>query len=271
MLYNCISRAALCVRVWRGLTWNHVFKLVKLLLLWVPRFGEWLCVGSVGRFALRSLVMCLVSRLWIFPQLSFSNLAKFQQSSRQNSIFPDRARNSLLTRIFSSQPLPSTVLCVFQWRRPWALTRMKKKYSVVLLAVFISCISASALPPLSEAAHELMSEEAEAYMKELETELQAKTKEIRLLRAREREKPSEGLCSVLNENVAADGVLLSEMMMHTAKATVHGYHRSYQEIFTPFQYKHGFRLLEIGLDKGESLLIWLKFFISMYIYVCMNA
>jgi len=144
---------------------------------------------------------------------------------------------------------------------------IRKKHSVVLLAVFISCISASALPPPSKAAYELMSGEAEAYMKELETELQAKTEEIRLLRAREREKPSEGLCSLSNENVAADGVLLSEMMMNSAKATVHGYHRSYQEIFTPFRYKHGFRLLEIGLEKGESLMIWLKFFISMYIYL----
>ena len=37
-----------------------------------------------------SLVMCLVSGRWIFPQRSVVNLAKFQQSSRQNSIFPHR-------------------------------------------------------------------------------------------------------------------------------------------------------------------------------------
>jgi len=33
---------------------------------------------SVERLAVRSLVMCLVSGRWIFPQRSFFNLAKFQ-------------------------------------------------------------------------------------------------------------------------------------------------------------------------------------------------
>jgi len=47
-------------------------------------------VGSVERLAMRSLVMCLVSGRGIFPQRSVVSLAKFQQSSRQNSISPHR-------------------------------------------------------------------------------------------------------------------------------------------------------------------------------------
>jgi len=63
-------------------------------------------VGGVGRLALRSLVMCLLSRLWIFPLRSFFTLARFSQSLPHHSIFPDRRAdpNSLLTRIFCLQP-----------------------------------------------------------------------------------------------------------------------------------------------------------------------
>ena len=41
------------------------------------------------------------------------------------------------------------------------------------------------------------------------------------------------------------------------KAMVHGYHRFYEQAFPPFQNKLGLRLLEIGLDKGASLITWL--------------
>ena len=44
------------------------------------------------------------------------------------------------------------------------------------------------------------------------------------------------------------------------KAMVHGYHRFYEQAFPPFQNKLGLRLLEIGLDKGASLITWLKYF-----------
>jgi len=40
-------------------------------------------VGSVERLAMGSLVMCLVSGCWIFPQRSVVNLAKFQQSAAE--------------------------------------------------------------------------------------------------------------------------------------------------------------------------------------------
>jgi len=51
---------------------------------------------------------------------------------------------------------------------------------------------------------------------------------------------------------------MMDVKMH--KATVHGYHSFYEEAFAPFRHKRGLRLLEIGLDKGESLLMWLKYF-----------
>jgi len=44
-------------------------------------------VGSVERLDVGQLVVCLMSGLGIFPERSVVNLAKFQQSSRQNSIF----------------------------------------------------------------------------------------------------------------------------------------------------------------------------------------
>jgi hypothetical protein len=48
---------------------------------------------------------------------------------------------------------------------------------------------------------------------------------------------------------------LSDLMKatETDKMTTHGYHRFYEDLLAPLRYKDGLRMLEIGVNSGNSM------------------
>jgi hypothetical protein len=74
-----------------------------------------------------------------------------------------------------------------------------------------------------------------------------------------------------NENVRAQNrqseTTLSKLMMSPGgpghRAANHGYHHFYENALARFRHLPGLRLLEIGVDQGESLLLWLQYFSSL--------
>jgi len=82
------------------------------------------------------------------------------------------------------------------------------------------------------------------------------------------------LLAMLATNVCMDEELglqersekpLSELMVAAGslRATMHGYHHFYETALARFRHVPGLRLLEIGVNQGESLLLWLQYFSSL--------
>ena len=66
---------------------------------------------------------------------------------------------------------------------------------------------------------------------------------------------------IAQENAARDASLSDLMKASgTDKLFRHGYHRFYEGLLEPLRYKTGFRMLEIGVDSGNSMKTWVKYF-----------
>ena len=50
------------------------------------------------------------------------------------------------------------------------------------------------------------------------------------------------------------------MAAGTDKVYLHGYHRFYESLLAPLRFKHGLRMLEIGVQSGRSMKTWAKYF-----------
>jgi hypothetical protein len=56
---------------------------------------------------------------------------------------------------------------------------------------------------------------------------------------------------------------VGNLMQSSLRATMHGYHHFYETALARFRHVPGLRLLEIGVNQGESLLLWLQYFSSV--------
>jgi hypothetical protein len=95
----------------------------------------------------------------------------------------------------------------------------------------------------------------QARVQELEEAVRAKDAEITQMK-RDLERLRGGFAG-------GPEVLLSDLMRGNLKAAMHGYHHFYESVLGPLRHTPNLRLLEIGVDRGESMLMWLRYFTQL--------
>lgn len=95
----------------------------------------------------------------------------------------------------------------------------------------------------------------QARVQELEEAVRAKDAEIAQMK--------RDLARLRGGFAGGPEVLLSDLMRGNLKAAMHGYHHFYESVLGPLRHTPNLRLLEIGVDRGESMLMWLRYFTQL--------